>query len=320
MARPSVDVVVPFAGAEPELQAVAVRLSALAVREGDTVTLVDNRAETAAAHTRPPVATPGVAASKPTEGADVAASPTVHILRAPERRSSYFARNRGAAEGRAEWLLFLDADIRFDADLLDRLFATPPAPGTGVLAGGIDDEVVVDGPVARWLRDRRQMDQRNTLGYRRPYAQTAHCAVRREAFAAVGGFADDIRSGGDADLCFRLADAGWALEERPEARVRHAARARLGPLLGQLARHGAGIAWLDRRYPGTFPPRRDPAGVAWWLVRSGARGAARAARGDREAALHAVLEPLTVWAFELGRLLPNDAPTGRAGPIDRWLR
>jgi GT2 family glycosyltransferase len=300
MPRLSVDVVVPFAGSEAQLHAVAARLAALALRDGDSVTLVDNR----------PAAAPETAP----------ASPPVRVVRAPERRSSYFARNRGAAEGHAEWLLFLDADVRFDADLLDRLFATPPAPSTGVLAGAIDDEVVVDGPVARWLRDRRQMDQRNTLGSPRPYAQTAHCAVRRGAFAAVGGFADDIRSGGDADLCFRLADAGWVLEERAEARVRHDARARLGPLLGQLARHGAGTAWLDRRYPGTFPPRRNWPGLAWWLVRSAARAAARATRGDREAALHALLEPLTVWAFELGRLLPNDAPTGRSGTLDRWLR
>ena len=49
------------------------------------------------------------------------------------------------------------------------------------------------------------MSQRNTLTGVRPYAQTAHCAVRRSAFEAVGGFREDIRSGGDADLCFRLA-------------------------------------------------------------------------------------------------------------------
>ena len=48
-------------------------------------------------------------------------------------------------------------------------------------------------------------------------AVTANVLVRREAWAAVGGFAEGTRSGADADFCWRLADAGWELEYRDGA-------------------------------------------------------------------------------------------------------
>ena len=125
-----------------------------------------------------------------------------------------------------------------------------------------------------------QMSEAATLARAgRPYAQTANCAVRAQAFAAVGGFDESARCGEDADLAFRLADAGWGLELRPRRRVRHLSRA---PPSGGCspscrvtapAPHG----W-HRRHPGEFAA---PAGAA--LARRGAhricgdalRGAAR---------------------------------------------
>ena len=148
------------------------------------------------------------------------------------------------------------------------------------------------------------MDQRVATDRDRPFAQTAHCAVRREAFEAVGGFVDAVRSGGDADLCFRLAAAGWELESRPGAAVVHRNRTTVPRMLAQRARHGAGVAWLEDRHPGTFPARRLP-GLLWWSTRRAASGLAALARGDRDRALVGLLDGPAVWAFELGRRLPN---------------
>jgi hypothetical protein len=96
------------------------------------------------------------------------------------------------------------------------------------------------------------------------------------------------------------------MEERPRAQVAHRARESLGALLGQLARHGAGAAWLNRRYPGTFPP----AGGLEQLRRGGhyLLGAGRAwAAGDREAAAYELIEVASLWTFALGRRLSNRA-------------
>jgi len=59
------------------------------------------------------------------------------VIEAAEERSSYYARNVGAEAARCEWILFIDADTRPPASLLDEYFAEPPASTVAALAGGI---------------------------------------------------------------------------------------------------------------------------------------------------------------------------------------
>src|SRR5690606_4223943 len=61
----------------------------------------------------------------------------VRVVRAPERRSAYHARNAGAAAATAPWILFTDADCDLPADLLDRAFDPPPDPGCALIAGEV---------------------------------------------------------------------------------------------------------------------------------------------------------------------------------------
>ncbi|HEX8105088.1 MAG TPA: hypothetical protein VF533_20880, partial [Solirubrobacteraceae bacterium] len=160
-------------------------------------------------------------------------------------------------------------------------------------------------PALRYAALRGAMDQQRSLEHGRwAFAKTANCLVRREAFAAAGGFAEGIRSGGDADLCWRLAAAGWALEPRLDARVVHRNRRTTAAMAAQLARHGAGAAWLGRRHAGALPRRSLP-GLVRWTGRRWRTALAARARGDADTALVAALDPLAAWAFEAGRLLPN---------------
>ena len=286
--RPEVDVVVPFRGSARSLADVVSRLHRLRLLAGDTVTIVDN--------------TPGGV------GGAVAPSPPIRILPAATRQSSYHARNRGAAAGSHSWLLFLDADVQPVPDLLDRYLTVAPEARTAVLAGAVRDLGSASGReslAGRYARVRRLIDQANTLQVAHPYAKTANCMVRRQAFEQVGGFVDDIRSGGDADLCFRLRDAGWALELRPEASVDHGSREHLLGLLGQRARHGSGAEWLEHRYPGFVGPRRRMIGLARNLVEGAGGSAVSLVRGEREQALVRLIDPVSNAAFDLGRRIPN---------------
>jgi GT2 family glycosyltransferase len=202
-------------------------------------------------------------------------------------RSSYAARDRAARRATGEWLVFVDADCAPAPGWLDAFFDPAPGDDVAVLAGSIEDEIVEDSAVARYVSARGKMRQPDT------YAQTANCAIRREAFLAVGGWPEAIVSGGDADLCWRLRDAGWRMESRPGAVVRHRNRASLRALLRQMHKHGRGMRWLEQRWPGTFPAptARELLGRPRMLI--------------RDPSLHGLLDVLALYARDSGRLRAN---------------
>jgi GT2 family glycosyltransferase len=273
--RPAVDVVVPFLGDERALLALLDRARELELQSGDSLTVVDNSPTSAG----PP--------------------PAPEVLRAPERQSSYYARNRGAARGQAPWLLFLDADVTAPPDLVDRYFADPIPEKTGVLAGTIEDVAPTGGSrlALRYAKVSHPLDDKNTWRPGFAYAQTASAAVRRTAFDEIGGFAE-VRSGGDADLCFRMAEAGWRIERQPGAVVNHRSRATLKALIRQYMRYGAGAAWLEARYPG-FAPTMRARPVTLEVLRG-------LLSGDGDRAARRAVYPLCEAAFAVGQRLSND--------------
>ena len=279
------DVVVPFRGAPAELDALRASLARLRLGPSDSIVVVEN--------------TPGAA---PPEG-------PIPVLVAGDTHTPGYARNRGAALGDADWLVFTDADTVPAPDLLDRYFDPLPAERTALLAGGVVDEPVPPRgpPVARYAHIRGLMGQENTFRFGEwSFPQTANAACRRAAFDEVGGFREDIRAAEDADLTFRLKAAGWGVERREAASVVHRSRQTVRGLIAQNLCHGAGGAWLNRQYPGSLPPRRR-AGLLWWAVRSASAGLVSAAVSrDRDRALRALFDPLDEVAYEFGRSLSNE--------------
>jgi GT2 family glycosyltransferase len=292
MDRPSVDVVVPFAGSEDELIELCRHLLSLKRQGGDSLIVVDNR--------------PSRQPDRMIDG--------VRVIRAPDIQGSYYARNRGAEAGSAPWILFVDADVRVEVNLIDQYFATTPAERTAVLAGEIANEPADPSgrqPIAVRYADLAQLfAQRHTLDNAFAYAMTANCMIRRDAFEGTGGFVENIRSGGDADICIRLRNSGWELESRPEARVTHVSRDTIRKLVRQSARHGSGAAWLERLYPGFSPAGRVPG--AWGSRRVGAALLARM-KGDRDRALVYFIDGVRSVAFDLGRRVANDISTVNNG-------
>jgi GT2 family glycosyltransferase len=280
--RPAVSVVVPFLGSSTEGSAALASLGQLRLGRGDELLLVDN-------------------------GGTVAAAP--QVVPALAERSSYYARNAGADAASNGWLLFLDADTRPPAGLLDDYFREPVGERCGAVGGGVVAARGQRSLVARYSTSRRYLSQTAHLrDVHRPYAITANLLVRREAWAEVGGFFEGLRSGGDQDFCWRIQDAGWTLEYREPAAVEHLHRERLAPLVRQMARYSAAIAWMDRRAPGSSP--RPP--VARRLARavSGALVWAVAGKGERAAFM--LLDGCVVLAEAAGWVLSNDAPVGAA--------
>lgn len=291
------DVVVPFMGRLDALADLRARLTRLRLRSGDTIVVVDN--------------TPGRLACRSGRGG-------VPVLMASERATPGYARNRGAERGSGEWLVFIDADTEPRPDLLDRYFDQFPLPHVGLLAGGVvDEEVTVTGPgPARYAYLRNTLSQDRTFSKGQwAFAQTANVACRRMAFEAVGGFREGIRSAEDADMSYRLKAAGWQIERREAAAVVHRSRRNVRAFVAQATLHGAGAAWLDTHYPGSFPSRRRP-GLVWWGIRAIAKGLFGAVRErDRDRLVWAVYDSLWELSFEFGRSRSVEERAGRRGRL-----
>jgi GT2 family glycosyltransferase len=284
MQRPAVTTILPFHGSVDEAREALDRLDRLELRSGDAVLLVDNTED-------------GVALRQPRAG-------TIAVVDCPVKRSAYAARNVGAELAASDWLLFVDADCRLPADLIDRYFEPPPAEAAGAVAGQVVGTPDQPGVVPRWVRSRHHLDQEVLQDYyHRPMVVTANLLVRKAAWEVVGGFAERTRSGADNDFAWRLLDAGWTIEYRANAQVMHDHRATLPALLAQARRDGAGGRWLARRHPG-YPARmgarayaRALAGAAVWPV-----------LGQPRRGLHKALDGIWSAANDLGTLESNAPP------------
>jgi cellulose synthase/poly-beta-1,6-N-acetylglucosamine synthase-like glycosyltransferase len=231
--RPAVSVVVPFAGDRAAGQAALALLRSLDRCDGDELILADNC---------------GAIAQQPLE------PPDITVIRADGERSPAHARNTGARAATNAWILFLDADTLAPPDLLARFFAAPIGERVGAITGDIAGFLGKPTLAARYGASRNFLGQRSHLANPyKPRASSANLLVRRDAFTAVDGYVEGVRAGEDTDFTWRLQDAGWTLEFRPEAVVRHQYRESLGELRRQWRGYAAGARWLESRWPGFHP-------------------------------------------------------------------
>jgi GT2 family glycosyltransferase len=139
------------------------------------------------------------------------------------------ARQRALDESATDVVLFLDDDVVPRAGWYTALSAAADAPEVGA-AGGTVAPLWPDHSPPRWLDSRLYP----YFGERRAGPGNPHLpfganvAVRRDAAAAVGGYRLDLGKSGDqmgmhedTELCRRIREGGWRVEEAPDAVVDH---------------------------------------------------------------------------------------------------
>jgi glycosyltransferase involved in cell wall biosynthesis len=161
---------------------------------------------------------------------------------------SYAARNAGLAQARGEVIAFTDADCLPAPDWIERgVERLKRGGGRSVVAGRV--EIFPRTPPRPNAVEQYEvlfaLAQREFVGRYR-FGATANLFAWRDAFARVGPFLAEVKSGGDLEWGRRAAGHGYEVEYADEIRVRHPARASLSQLYSKTVRVAGGLHDLRR--------------------------------------------------------------------------
>lgn len=163
----------------------------------------------------------------------------------------YAARNIGVAASGADVVFFLDARSRPRPDWVSRTVERFADDEVGI----VGSDTLVRGGIslaerASEVQQFSRLDKYVTAPFFLPYLPTCNLAVRRSDFDAVDGFST-VRSGGDADLCWRLQVAtGHRLDVIPDVLMEWVPRDAARQLLEQNYRYGKSHHGLRRNWSG----------------------------------------------------------------------
>ena len=157
--------------------------------------------------------------------------PFVKLLSEPQP-GSYRARNRALAEASGEYVLFTDGDCVPAPDWIEQAAAvTARLPAAGIYAGHVKlfREAKGDPFSARYeeltaFNQKRNAEELNCC-------VTANWLCRLELMRSVGGFNQELLSGGDIECSRRIVAAGHKLVYVPEMIVGHPTRGSLLELI-----------------------------------------------------------------------------------------
>ena len=186
------------------------------------------------------------------------------------------ARNLGAAKAQSEILIFLDDDIRFGqagllADLVEALETTGPASAVGVGWRLPPDASAFQ----RWLM--RESFERQAAEGQDPasipwHGLGASCiAIWRQAFEALGGFDEQLVSGEDHELWYRLFCSGGGLYLLPRCWIYHEPPATFRAAVRKTIWYERGNAQVARKHPAAryrMPLRSRWHAAAYLLART----------------------------------------------------
>ena len=198
--------------------------------------------------------------------------PEVRICRMPDRPSPAACRNRAAREATGEFLAFTDARCKVPHAWLQELLPAFQDETLGAVGGGTDffyEYTELD----QYLQFRSQMNRADEFVRFSPAESLIPIAawnllVRRSVFESMGGFQEDLSHAGDADLFWRIQEAGYGLEYRPLGKVLQLPRDRFFSFLMRNYVSGTIEPIIQKRHPTKFKPFLVPAleSLLWLLV------------------------------------------------------
>lgn len=159
------------------------------------------------------------------------------------------ARNAGLARARGAIILSTDADVVVPPTWVERMFTALELNQVGAIGGPIEKYrpttlvqkyaiTVVDG----------QSHLSFLPALHLPYVAGANCGYRTDAVRAAGGFDEELESGSDVDICYKLGLGGWRIGLAADATVYHEDREGLAAHFNRFRRYAIYQVLLFKKY------------------------------------------------------------------------
>ncbi|MCA9256755.1 MAG: glycosyltransferase, partial [Phycisphaerales bacterium] len=129
------------------------------------------------------------------------------------------ARNLGWRAATSTYIWFVDADCVAEPDALATLLPHMNDPNVGGVSGSYG--TMTDHSLLSQLIHEEIVERHRRMGRRVNFLATFNVLYRRDALLEVGGFDERFLKGQDAELSFRVMNAGFELHFDIASRVRH---------------------------------------------------------------------------------------------------
>ena len=183
-------------------------------------------------------------------------------------QSSYAARNKGVKQSSGDIIAFTDADCIATPEWLQEGIKGFSKEIIGCVAGGIEG-YAPSNYIEEFLIKRGCFSNAQTLRdpWFLPFAPTANVFYKKDVFNKIGLFEERWRSGGDADLAWRMQlETNFKMQVIPEASVYHKHRSTLRSFFNQRRTWGYGSILLYKKYKKMLPykPRKTKVKEVYW--------------------------------------------------------
>ena len=204
--------------------------------------------------------------------------PALHLVDARDRRGLNFARNKGAAAARWDFLAFCDADDVTAPNWLEGLVRA--ADGADIVAGPVEMEQLNDEHQRAWQPTDSITSLPACYGFL-PYTPGGNCGIWADVAREVG-WDESYRFGAsDIEFAWRAQLAGYRMTFAPGALIQYRFKTTIRSTFAQYFRYGVSEPHLFkvwRRY-GMQRDLREAVNTWRWLVTNLPSLRRRASRG-----------------------------------------